>query len=802
MGIWRRPLCRIAAGFLLGILFGVYGCTWYLVLAAVVLAGCCLYACQGSGAGRQRFFYMAVTAVSLMGALVLGHFRYGEAQQFREQYLPGLQDGMQLTVQGELYQKEYKNGQYIYYLKSCIVGLSKEHMPGITPVSCNHILFYSDSDACGIGETLVLNGTVELWKPAVNEGNFDERAYYQAQQLDFKLKDGKVLAVYGETNQVKEWLYHLRARLGKVYSECLSSEDGGVLSTLLLGDKAYLDGEIKDLYQKTGISHVLAISGLHISVIGMSIYRLLRRFGMGFGSSGVLSAGVMLCYGSMVGMGTSVKRAVLMFCIMLLAQFLGRSYDSLSALAAAALWLLWDNPEILFYAGFLLSFAAVLGVVCIGGRLAGEKQNGRKKHWERIRESLLVSASIQLATVPLMAWFYYEIPVYAMLANLFVLPFVAYVVYLGVGGGLLGMLWTVGAEILLFPCHLILAWFDGICRFCTSLPGAVYICGRPSLWKLAVYYCLLALAVCFAGHQRLHKTNKAEKTEEIVKREGTWRTLGIGVILIVFLLFHPTGGFEIDVLDVGQGDGIFIRSQNGRTMFVDGGSSSVSKVGKYRMLPFFKAKGIRRIDFWAVSHTDEDHISGLLEILASGYPIDCLLVSEDIVRDEAFESLRTLAGEQGTEVLFVQKGDVLHLGDARIEILSPERGADGEDKNANSLVFYYEEGDFCGLFTGDIGENEERCLLEEGAIKKVDFYKAAHHGSRYSNSAELLQALRPEIAVISCAKENSYGHPHQETLERLQEVGCDIYFTMYGGQITLGADEDGLSVKYPLMTYK
>jgi competence protein ComEC len=833
LGVWKRPLCRIAAGFAVGILLGAKGCTWYLAAAVMILsvmsAGCCL-AAYGSrqhagckektgddkkGKALRKYGYACIVFVTVLGAVFLGQRHYLESQKFRAAYQTSLSDGMSLMVQGEVKQKEYKNGQYIYYLTSCkalfldVSGVSKEDTGERKPVSCNQIMVYADTDTYGIGTILVLNGTVELWSCASNEGNFDAQQYYFSREIDFKLKSIQVLSVHGKTNALKEWLYGLRLRLRDVYAQCLIERDCGVVTTMVLGDKSLLDEDIKELYQKTGISHILAISGLHISVIGMTLYGALRGLGMGFGASGCVAGMVMLCFGTMTGMGTSVTRAVVMFLLLLFARAAGRSYDSLSALSAAALWLLWENPEILFYAGFLLSFAAVLGAVYLGGVLLSrqkedaKKENGFwKKRKEKFWESFFVSLAIQLATIPLSAWYYYELPVYGILVNLVVLPLMAWVLYFGIAGGIVGLWWRKGAKMLLFPCHLILQWYEWVCVRASELPGAVYICGQPKGFKMAVYYLMLAglTAVLWREKKKAEKGNKENKGKFLRARMAAG-----GGILLAFLLISVGSRFEIDVLDVGQGDGIYIQGNSGITLFVDGGSSSVSKVGQYRILPFLKAKGVKKIDYWAVSHTDSDHILGLLEILEEGYPVESLLLSKDMVWDDTLEELLALARAQGTKVLWVSEGDVLHLGDASVEIVSPAQGVEETDKNAASLVFYYKEGDFLGLFTGDIGIEQEQALLESGKVKNIDFYKAAHHGSKGSNGAGYLKELSPAVSVISCGLHNRYGHPAEEAVEHMENAGSAVFYTMEGGRIRLTIEKGELLVeKYlqPLDEYR
>lgn len=293
-------------------------------------------------------------------------------------------------------------------------------------------------------------------------------------------------------------------------------------------------------------------------------------------------------------------------------------------------------------------------------------------------------------------------------------------------------------------------------------------------------------------------------------KQGKMRMLAAVFCLFVILFFPVSRGFEIDILDVGQGDAAFLRTEDGHTVFVDGGSSSVNQVGIYRILPFLKYNGVKQIDFWIVSHTDEDHILGLREILTEGYPIGRLVFAKGMVQDEVYRELIELAEENGTQILYLTGGDILHLGTANIHVLYPwnqngmavtggqsdavEKGAQEIDKNASSLVFLYEEDDFSAVFTGDIGSEQEQELCEvlreaygTGRIadKSLELYKAAHHGSKYSNSGEWLSLLEPQVSVVSCAKKNSYGHPAEEAVWHMQEAGSEVFYTMESGQIRL-----------------
>jgi competence protein ComEC len=671
-----------------------------------------------------------------------------------------------LTVQGKLIAKDYKNNQYVYQLSSCIVGLDSNHL--IFPVTRHRILVYVSSDTLSIGTTVVLEGTTALWNEARNEGNYDEKSYYEAQGIALAVKSAQLQAAYGNVDRWRELLWKLKLRWRKVYASETSDAWGGILATMVLGDKTLLDADVKRLYQICGISHILAISGLHISVLGVSVYRILRRCSLRFWQAFLLAAGVMYAYGTMIGMGTSVQRAIIMFFLMLSAETVGRSYDSFNALGLAGLILLWKNPMLLWDAGFRFSFVAVCGAVWA----SKTAQSGRK-----LRDTCAVTGAIQLATLPLAVWYYYEIPTYAVLLNLLILPMTSVVLTIGIVGGIAGMIWMPAGHVILFPVRILLGIQLWICERAANLPGAMFTAGKPFLWQVILYYGLLLV---LAGLIRW-------KDNGTIRKKAA--EAGLTVALLVLLCLPKIRGIEIDVLDVGQGDGIYLHTAQGLSLFVDGGSSDVNKVGEYRILPFLKAKGVRKIDYWFISHMDTDHISGLQELVREGYPIGCLVAGANLSEENGGEEeLLELAAQQGIEVLYLKAGDKLYLGSAAVSVLSPFMEQLWEDDNEDSLVLYYEENGFSGIFTGDIGADTEQKLMEHYKLPTINFYKAAHHGSKYSNTAEFLSRLSPETAVVSCGSKNSYGHPSKEAIANMETAGAKIYYTMKSGQITIYLD--------------
>ena len=834
----KRPFLLLACMFLAGVQFGA-GRAWYALPLAMVVV---VYARPWQEKSPRRgLLFLLIFTLFAAGAL-----RAESESRLQASYLPEFEDGQQVRLVGEITRIEERERCVCYRLTDCVMDRSNEYMP------CNDVLAYASSDEFSIGQIIVITGTISLFEPAANEGGFDVRSYYQSQKIDFGVWVDTVEAVHGTGNRYSNFLMQIRKRLSESIAGCQGTD--GILPAMLLGEKAQLNEEIKTLYRLAGIGHILAISGLHVTMLGIGLYRLLRRCGVRYASCAVFVSFVMLSYGWMTGGSMSTCRAVGMLLVYLLADVLGRGYDMLSALGLVIIVLLWDNPFLVHYSGFWLSVVAVLGVgvtgpVLVGwsncfhehssilyegtgigekaferyaiGRKAAERKRDKsrefgkdevrkttvrrrsEKSWkDKGRESLVMGLGIQITMLPLVALYYYELPIYALFLNSVVLMLVKYVV--GVGGvAAVAGVWCLGlGTILMQPCNWILGLYQWACELTLLLPGARVITGCPAKWQIVLYYIMLGIFLWVLARRTEVLRKQRDAKQELLKERGSdkktdravvavhrkiemfWVALWL-ILMISVILFHPLEKGEVDILDVGQGDGSYVCTANGTTMFIDGGSLDVPDVGDNRILPFLKYKGVKGIDYWFVSHTDQDHISGLTEVLESGYPVRHLVFAAAVRENEKTVELAGVAQEAGTKVVYMQAGDVLVAGSARLRCLYPTAGEQREDINELSLVLRLEEDGSSCLFTGDISSEVEKELLAIGAIEEVDFLKAAHHGSKYSNSYEFLQALQPKIVSISCGENNRYGHPGEETLERLNQIDSKILRTDQNGEIRI-----------------
>lgn len=833
----KRPITLLACMFLTGILWKWTG----LILSLGIGLLLYFYATPW----KERGIRFAVLVAGMPVMLLLGALCVEKQDAFRSVYLSVLEEGQSVRLAGKINRVEEKTNCFYYYLTDCSVEQSDHLMP------CNDVLAYVSSDDYSVGQILILQGTISLFDEATNEGQFDSRAFYRSQKIDFGVWVDSVERVEGKSDRFRVWLSRVRVELGIPLSRY--ADDDGVLSAMLLGDKTSLDSEIRSLYQKSGIAHVLAISGLHISLLGMALYRLLRhRCGLTYLWAGIVAASFLVAYTLMTGNAVSARRATGMLIVYLVADLLGRSYDMLSALSLIVILLLWENPFLVTNSGFQFSVAAVVGIgvgqgvlvprvgswkvvygrrkkqddvvrcdaaKCDVAKRDAAKCDAAKCDAERIRmqnlvdwmkrrmdkclPGMMISLSIQFFTLPLVAYYYYEIPVYAILLNIPVLALIPYVLGLAVFGSLTGQIAFLQplSFALCRVCGWVLHGYRWLCDASLLLPGARMITGKPSEVRVVVYYGLLGAFyyVLWCGmkkkqRQMCTKGAQAEKQEWI----RSWFGFGLGLVLVLLLTFLFVRGkpeFELDILDVGQGDAIYLCASDGTNFMIDGGSTDVKKVGTYRILPFLKAKAIRKVDYWFVSHTDEDHISGLVEVMESGYAVGTLVLAEAQKEDEKAHRLAELAQKNGIRVCYMKTGDVLgtrkedvvnernRAETFRIECLYPTNNNDSEDVNDRCLVLYYEDENFSAFFGGDISSEVEEQLVSAGKCRQTDVLKASHHGSKYSNSDVLLHALHPRLTIASAGKKNRYGHPSPEAIARVGESGSAFYSTIDYGRI-------------------
>lgn len=638
----------------------------------------------------------------------------------------------------------------------------------------------AEQEPIRIGMKIEAAGTISLFDQARNPGEFDLRQYYRANQLIYRIKGENSKVINYRYDLILDIIDQMRQYASEHLKRVCEVSDLGVFLSAILGDKSQLDGDVKELYQKNGIAHLLAISGLHISLIGMGMYKGFRKVGLGYGGAGLGSAVLMICYGILTGNSASVFRSVCMFLCAVFASYLGRTYDLLSALALSAVLVLWERPLLITQASFQLSYAAVFAIAGVSSWLIKylEIETGWKK-------SLVTNLSIQLITYPILLFHYYQYPLYSILLNLIVVPLMAFILISGLTSILVGWCSVYFSKALLGAGHYTIQIYEVLCRLFERLPCYNVILGKPKAGQVVAYYVIIGLILFGVKH-----------IEKLEYR----RNLCLLILLAVLCLCQfPVSGMRVTFLDVGQGDGILLETKD-CTMLFDGGSTDVKEVGKRRIEPYLKYRGIRMIDYVFISHGDQDHINGISYLLneSNDITIKNLVLPYHGKNDPVYYELGRAVRKSGGRVYWISPGDFIEQVNLKISCLYPGAEHSIDERNDHSPLLLVSYKQFQMLLTGDMssaGESEvlrNHQLLE--AVGQIHVLKLAHHGSKYSNSEEWIFQIKPLWAVVSYGQRNTYGHPHREILDRMQVLEVPLWETGKQGAIVF--QTDGRTIKW------
>lgn len=774
----KRPFLWLLTGFVLGetaaIKFGWSGVLVFALLLAALMRII-------KAASRQSFFLLFLSGLVGGTAFLMTCVKTQEDRRIENGQASNKITGVVSYVQ------EKTDGSCRLLLRNvvCDVDAKSEKGGNLGKVSGKVEVFLpkGEKQVWLPGQKVKVQGNWKELSGPSNPGEFDSRIYQRARGVRWQMYAVRCEVVADEKGTGVAAVAHLfRKKMSRIY-EMILPEEASLLKAIILGDKSDLEEEQKSLFEKNGASHLLAVSGLHVSVIGGRWYRSLRKRKCGYAVSCLSGGFLLLFYGCMTGFGSSCARAVLMYLCYLLAEYSGAQYDMISAMSLAGICLLLEHPWRWLEGGFQVSFAAIFIIGSIlplmqklrEKRRGNQEENHRESIWrKKVSDQLFASCVITGGLVPLLVHIYYQWTPISIIFNLLLLPAMEPLMVSALLTALGGIFWIPLGMLCSLPARCILELFQLLFTWGDRLPGTPLVTGCPSWGMVVILYGLEAVAVWIWYRRK-------------------WRyAFWIGGILIGLSFCQSNRPLQITMLDVGQGDGILIQFPNGKNMMIDGGSSSRSKIGSYVLLPALKYYGIARLDYLVVTHVDEDHVSGIRELLDTGYPVRDMMLPSVTDSDPEWMELKEMASRTGTEVHAVVQGDQMQEGEVSIHCLHPVYGEETTDRNASSIVLLVRLGDFDALFTGDLPGTEEEILCQwvqehPGSISgNLEVLKVAHHGSRYSTGESFLSCLSPKLALISAG--DSYGHPHPEVLCRLKACGADIMQTKTGGAVIVTTD--------------
>lgn len=552
--------------------------------------------------------------------------------------------------------------------------------------------------------------------------------------------------------------YSLRSafmdKIQGTFTSYLSSRSAKLMTSIFIGQSSYLLEEDVEVYRNMGLAHILAVSGLHIGIISAFIYFFLSNLGIRRKLNTVITLATIWFYAFLIGFPPSILRANIMFTILYYSQLIHEPYDSINSISFAIFILLLINPYYLFNIGFQLSFMATLSILLFGPRI----REAFYPYKNKLVSTLSAILAVQLGTLPVQAYYFNHINPYGIIANLLIIPLLSLglvLAFLLLFFSLLPFT-TFVSFILSLVLEVILQWEQALLQLLQTLgPEGVKIFS-PELISIIIYYLMLL------GLFRIISIKKLNRT--MIK------VLCLSLILAILVngyLIFTDRSVEVHFIDVGQGDAILIRTKGADYLMDTGGSSFGDfNIPERITLAYLEKLGVRSLKALFITHFDQDHSQGLdllvdrlkIEYLFTSYLPEDLKIPPDI------------------EVIPLKEGDRLQLDrEVELEILWPGQAISFKDNNRSLVAILKAEGVGI-LLTGDI-EGEVEHILKDRITGPIDIIKVPHHGSKSSSTEEFLEAVGAREAIISVGRNNIYGHPHPEVLNRYEVRNINIYRT-------------------------
>ncbi|MEO8625110.1 MAG: ComEC/Rec2 family competence protein [Candidatus Limnocylindrales bacterium] len=649
------------------------------------------------------------------------------------------------------------------------------------------------------GDVVRVTGPLQ---PAPTDSDFG--AFLARSGIGYTLRS-RTVDLTGSDGSPMAALEDFRRQIAALIATALPEPQAGLATAMAIGLRDLVSRDVAADFRASGLSHVVAISGWHITLIGAVVSGALGGLTRRRRSAIVLV--VIAAYAILAGASPSVLRAAVMASVVLVARESGRRGGAQAALALTVLALLLLDPATITDAGFQLSATATAGLLAWASRL----RDWLAAHMPRatpvwLLETLGVSLAAQAATLPLTLLDFERVSLVAPLANLLIAPLVAPSMLLTVIALVTGALITVGAPALLFAplsfaCALGIGAMVEIAHFCATLPFATLDVPAPLNYIAAATTALAVFAVArrkpkpAAPKPEPAKERPGIPTGPPYRRIGAAGSVSLCVVLVLVGGSRPDGRLHVTVLDVGQGDAILLQGPNGGRMLIDTGPDPD------RLLTLLDQRiptWDRRLDLVVLTHPHEDHVAGLA-LLLTRYQIGEVVEDGMLGPGPSDAAYRAELAAQGRATRVVAAGDRLWLDGARLDVDWPLAGKvpreppnGGKDINNASVVLELHFGVRDMLFPGDAEEDVDPQLLAAGLAQRLgpqlDVLKVAHHGSRTATTQALLDALHPRIALISVGADNDYGHPAPQTLARLGATGAHVFRTDLDGSVEITTD--------------
>ena len=686
-------------------------------------------------------------------------------------------------------------------------------------------------DVAKIGNLVKVVGGTTVFEEPSNEGEFNQKNFYRSYGITFMVYANEIDVSNAKYDKLRQKIYEIKVIIKSQIKKIFNEKDAGLFSAMVTGDKSEIDKDQRKRFSDNGIAHILAISGLHLSILGLALFNILRKKLSVNAAAGFVSVFILL-YGIFIDAGPASLRAITMLFIRFLSLAIGRTYDSKNTLYIIAFIFLMQRPYLLFNAGFQFSYVAIFALNNEVNILRVTKKN---KNVDDSSNNIIVAVKeekkrvpaviiLTLFLFPITIYHYFTYPLYSIILNLIVIPLMSFVLGFGLLGLATSFINVTAGKILAYIVHIIFIIYDTLCELIEKLPAHLLVIGRPNIYEVIYFYIVIFVIIKIINDNtekskneidlcKKQKVEDYENSKAVLYKKIKLRQLCKISICLIFLLFavlvssiRTRSDMRMTFISIGQGDGIIIENKD-LVISIDGGSSSNKSNGQYVLSPHIKSRGINHIDYSFITHADADHTNGIIYLLEEDdeIVIKNLVLPITAENDSKFDKIRNDALDRGTNIIYMKETDIKQFNDKLLlTVLSPnEESLNSKkiDQNEMSLTFRVDYNNHSALFTGDIGkETMNRMIKDEFDVSKmdVDVLKVPHHGSKNSNVPEFFEIVSPKYSVFSYGKNNNYGHPNGETVDSIIDTGSKVLKTGAYGQIDIYFDDDNIAYK----TYK
>lgn len=667
------------------------------------------------------------------------------------------------------------------------------------------------------GDIVLIKG--EFIEPDIqrNYCGFDYNEYLKTKDILGTIKVDNI-TIKTTSNNLKINLYKYIQNLKNKIKGILPENISALFIGIVLGDRTYIDEQTTENFKNSNLSHILAVSGMHITFLILNFLKIFKNI-LGRRKTYFFSIFVIILYVLITGFSASILRSALMGIIMLISKIIYRKNDIWNAISFSLLLILIYNPYYLFDIGLQLSYGGTIGILLFQKvisdylkyriyKIKKIRKIATKKisyFINKILEIISVTLSAQIIILPIMIYNFHTFSVYFLLSNLFASVIIEALFFISI---IFLFLVIVSVPLALYFSgiveifYLILIWIS----YFGMLPYSQILINRPYGIIVFLYFCFLALFIIF---QKIKNNKMRIITYRRFKNLKSWIIYKIKlkkkilcICVLISILFSKysylviKSNLDIHFIDVGQGDATLIVTSYNKKILVDGGGSEFSNfdVGEQILIPYLLNRRIKKLDFVFISHFDSDHVGGILSILEK-INVQKIIIPKQFEFSENYRKFINIIMKRKINVQVVLSGDRLKIeNNLYFDILYPKEEQIVENVlNNNSMVMKLNFGNFSMLFTGDIEKIAERDMINNlnSNILKSDVLKIAHHGSKTSTTDEFIRKVLPDIALIGVGKNNSFGHPSSEVIERLEKLNVKVYRTDQKGEIKIEASQNG-----------